>query len=187
MKKNKRWINPKEPGQTCYVTSTCLDFAHLFSRDEMKTKMALSLLRDCEHYGASLHAFVVMTHHIHLLVTPQPNETISTLMRNIKRRSANHLSPYLNEFELSQLTEQDSLNQHSFWKEGFRGLSVITHEVFLQKVNYIHQNPVRSKNVMSSVIYPWSSAKMYYEGHAADEYILDLAQCIGFYENLLKT
>ena len=151
----------------------------------MKTHMALSLLRDCEYYEASLHAFVIMSHHIHFLVTPQPNETISNLMRNVKRRSANLLSPCLNDFERSQLDAQCGLNQHEFWKEGFRGNPMLTSNVFQQKANYIHQNPVRAGLTEQAELYPWNSAMMYIRGFAVAEYLLDLPKCISFYEELL--
>ena len=147
--------------------------------------MALSLLRDCQYYEANLHAFVVMSHHIHFLVTPKPEETISNLMRNLKRRSANLLTPDLNEFEKSQLSDQIGLNQHGFWKEGFRGNPMLTPKVFRQKANYIHQNPVRAGLTELAEQYRWSSAMLYVEGFAIDDYLLDLQKCIQFYEELV--
>lgn len=185
MGKYKRWINTNLPGQTCYVTSTCLDFAHLFARNSVKTRMALSILRDCKFYGAKLHAFVIMSHHLHLLVTPKSDETISGLMRNVKRRSANILKPMLTEFEKRQLGGQMGLNHHSFWKEGFRGLPVFTSLVFQQKLNYIHENPVRAEIETYAAAYNWSSAKQYEAGNFVDENLLDLDKCIQFYERLL--
>ena len=80
-----RWRNTKEPGQTCFVTTTCLDFAHLFARHEMRTRMVLHFLNDCQRHDARVHAFVVMTHHIHFLVTPNATQTISYLVQQIKR------------------------------------------------------------------------------------------------------
>lgn len=150
----------------------------------MKTRMALSLLRDCEYYEANLHAFVVMSHHFHLLVTPKREETISNLMRNLKRRSANLLTPFLNEIEKSQLSDQSGLNQHEFWKEGYRGNPMHTSKVFRQKANYIHQNPVRAGLTELAEQYCWNSARLFVEGFAVDDYLLDLPKCIQFYEEL---
>ena len=182
MEKYKRWINSKVPGQTSYITSTCLDFAHLLARDEMKTKMTLSILRDCQYYNASLHGFVVMAHHIHLLVTPKSDETMSSLMRNVKRRSAKILIPHLNEFEKKQISMQKGLNRHSFWKEGFRGLPIVTTPIFSQKLHYIHSNPLRANIEQSPEKYFWSSFKQYHIGNVSDEFVLDLPKCIQFYE-----
>ena len=150
----------------------------------MKTQMALALLRDCHYYGANVHAFVIMSNHIHLLLTPGPEETISNLMRNIKRRSTNLLMPFLNDNEKSQLSMQSGLNQHEFWKEGFRGNPMHTSKVFRQKANYVHQNPVRAGLCELPELYHWNSAMLYVKGLAADEYLLDLAKCISFYEEL---
>ena len=150
----------------------------------MKTQMALSLLRDCHYYGANVHAFVIMSNHIHLLVTPGPEDTISNLMRNIKRRSTNLLLPFLNDYKKSQLSMQSGLNQHGFWKEGFRGNLMHTSKVFRQKANYVHQNPVRAGLCELAELYHWNSAMLYIKGFAVDEYLLDLAKCISFYEEL---
>lgn len=147
--------------------------------------MVLSLLRDCHYYGANVHAFVIMSNHIHLLVTPGVEETISNLMRNIKRRSTNLPLPLLNDYEKSQLNVQRGLNQHEFWKEGFRGNPMHTSTIFRQKANYIHQNPVRAGLSNQAELYDWSSAMLYTKGFALDDFLLDLPRCISHYDELV--
>lgn len=129
----KHYVNPKEPGLSCFVTSTCLDFAHLFKRPEMRSRMCLSLLQDCNAAQASLSAYVVMTHHIHLVVRPRDDQPITRLMQKIKANSARALKPLLQADELKQLDQQDDLNQHSFWQRSFRSNPLYTSEVFVQK------------------------------------------------------
>ena len=126
--------------------------------------MAINLLEICQAQQARLHAFVVMSHHIHLLVKPNEEQTISALVSKIKRRSALMLKPSLNEYELAQLQSQTGLNDHRFWKVGFRGLAVYSEEVFHQKLNYIHNNPVRACLVNEQSDYLWSSQRLYANG-----------------------
>ncbi len=172
------------PGQTCYVTSTCLDFAHLMHRKEMRHRMSKLILESCLINTAKLHSFVVMSHHIHLLVTPNHEQNISQLMRSIKSYSAKNMLPNLNNFERRQLQAQSGLNQRSFWKVSFRGLPVSSQKVFEQKVNYIHQNPVRAKYVEMSSEYPWSSSQLYQLEMFNEGRTLQLREAIQHFDNL---
>ncbi len=185
--RSHRWRNTKEHGQTCYVTTTCLDFAHLFARPEMRTRMSLNFLQDCLRYEARVHAFVVMTHHVHFLVTPYESQTISHLVQQIKRRSAKDLREHLSNKELNQLKEQTGLNDHRFWKDGFRGNPMYSPEVFQQKRNYINQNPVRSGFVEEPSEYLWSSLFLLGNGMFDEDEAADLAKAIRFYEELLSS
>jgi hypothetical protein len=67
----------------------------------------------------------------------------------------------LNADESKQLQAQSGLNQRSFWMRSFRAVTVETEEIFFQKVNYIHQNPVRVNLVEEPADYSWSSARLY--------------------------
>jgi putative transposase len=172
------------PGQTCYVTSTCLDFAHLMHRNEMRHRMSKLILKSCLINRAKLHSFVVMSHHIHLLATPNEEQNISQLMRSFKSFSAKDMLPNLNSYELNQLLAQNGLNRRSFWKVSFRGLPVSSQKVFEQKVNYIHQNPVRAKYVEVSSKYPWSSSQLYQLELFNEERTIRLDAAIQHFDNL---
>ncbi|MEI7577727.1 MAG: transposase [Armatimonadota bacterium] len=160
------------------MTSTCLDFAHLFGRDELKDVMVRSLLSDCCYYGARLHGFVVMSHHIHLIVTPSETEEISDLIQKIKRNSAKAINPLLNDQERAQLKDQIGLNQRTFWMRSFRGLLVDSERVFHQKLDYIHTNPVRASLVGRPEEYRWSSARMYLDEVLDDHFVLSTEKAL---------
>ena len=182
-----RWRNTKEPGQTCFVTTTCLDFAHLFARLEMRTLMALHFPNDCQRHDARVHTFVVMTHHIHFLVTPNATQTISYLVQQIKRRSAKDLRCQLVTQELNQLRQQVGLNDNRFWRDGFRGNPMVAPDVFQQKRHYIHLNPVRSGFVKDPADYIWSSYFLLANEMFDEDNGVDLIKAIQFYESQLAT
>ena len=183
----KHYVNPKEPGITCFVTATCLDFAHLFHRSELKTQMCLSILDDCIRHQAKLKGFVVMGHHIHLLVRPNPNENISQLMQPIKENAVARIKPLLNDFELNQLSMQSGLSRRTFWKRSFRGNPIYSEPVYLQKLHYLHANPVRSKYCASAEEYLWSSAHIRQFGWFDEDDAIDLSLATQFYENMRVT
>lgn len=146
--------------------------------------MSRLILESCQINQSKLHSFVVMTHHIHLLVTPNEYQNISQLMRSFKSFSAKEMLPNLNDFELQQLQWQNGLNQRSFWKVSFRGLPIYSQEVFFQKMNYIHQNPVRAKYVEESSEYPWSSSQLYQLEMFNDGRVILLGDAIQHFDKL---
>src|SRR5688572_16848997 len=83
-----RWVNSKRDGATAFVTTTCLDFVHAFGREEMRDLAVRLLVRDARKYGAVLHAYVVMPHHLHFLTTCPEDKSIGWLVQRIKSNLA---------------------------------------------------------------------------------------------------
>jgi REP element-mobilizing transposase RayT len=83
-----------------YITTTCLDFAHVLRRGETRDRLVRSLLSDHRYYGAQLHAFVVMVNHMHLVSRLPAGRTSSWFMQRIKKNSASQLLPTLTPDEL---------------------------------------------------------------------------------------
>jgi len=84
MSRQRHYVNPKDPGEPCFVTTTVLDFVHAFHRPEARDCMTLHLARECRLERAALYGYVVMPHHIHMIVRPRPNQTISRFMAKFK-------------------------------------------------------------------------------------------------------
>ena len=147
-----------------FITTTCLDFNHAFKRNSMKDAMVYSLLDDCRHYGAKLEAWVVMVHHLHLLVRVPPDRDVSWFVQRIKSNSAKALLPKLTSEELAGFDQQRGLNRRSFWKRGFRSVPIRTEPVFFQKARYIHENPVKASLCVKIEDYRWSSGHLWEEG-----------------------
>jgi putative transposase len=94
------------------------------------------------HY--ELHAFVIMSNHIHLLITP--NIDVSKLMRSLKSASAKRANEFL------QRTGQP------FWQEESYDRLVRSPEEFGSIRRYIESNPVAAGMVARPEDYAWSSA-----------------------------
>lgn len=180
----KRWINSKEPGQTSFVTTTCLDFAHLFARPEMKSRVAINIFSECLRHEAKIRAFVVMSNHVHLIAVPPETKTISFLVQQIKRSSAHCLGPLLHDTEQQQLSMQQGLNHHQFWQKSFRGNPLVSESIILQKIAYINANPVRAGLVEHPDDYLWSSGHLSLKDLCSYDGIM-LEKAIRYYEALL--
>ena len=159
----KHYENCKEPGASMFITSTVLDLVMVFAEPFNADLMAGSLLDDLRHYGAELYAFVVMGHHIHLVVVPREDMTGSYLMERIKSNAGRRIVPHLSERLKEKLSIQKGLNKRSMWKVSFRGVPIINTKMFNQKIHYTHMNPVRAGLCENPEDYRWSSCWMYCE------------------------
>jgi putative transposase len=97
-----------------------------------------------EKHGCVVHAYVLMTNHVHLLMTPQGPESISRTIQFVGR----HYVTYVN---------------HSYGKSGtlwegrHKGCLVSTEDYLLSCMRYIELNPVRAAMVETPGEYRWSS------------------------------
>jgi putative transposase len=114
--------------------------------------------RNIEFYrirdNAKIYAYVIMPHHLHLIIDMPAEKSISDYMRDFKRRSSIEFFKSINH-ETGRL-----------WQEKFDDLDLITYQVFLTKINYIHMNPVRSGLVSEPEDWPYSSARYYSNGES---------------------
>ena len=97
-----------------------------------------------KRYDCELHAYVLMTNHVHLLVTPQEKESISQLAQYIGRQYV----PYIN-FIYGR--------SGTLWEGRHKGSLVQSEAYLLNCMRYIELNPVRAKMVEKPEDYPWSS------------------------------
>jgi len=115
--------------------------------------------------GFLLFAYVIMWDHLHLL-TSRPSTT-SHVLRVLKGLSARRLIDYLKENGHSsslaklQHQEQDRHYKYSLWQTEKNVLPIFSEGMFIEKVNYIHQNPVRAGLCERAEDYQWSSARIW--------------------------
>ena len=105
----------------------------------------ISLLEKArERYACEVHAYVLMTNHVHLLVTPSTTDSISGMMQYIGRQYV----PYFN----SKYSRTGTL-----WEGRFKASIVDTSHYLLACYRYIEMNPVRAGLVSLAGEYLWSS------------------------------
>ncbi len=102
------------------------------------------LYEGANKHGCVIHAYVLMTNHVHLLMTPRSPEAISLTIQHTGR----HYVPYIN---------------HSYGKSGtlwegrHKGCLIDSEYYLLACMRYIELNPVRAGMVNQPIDYPWSS------------------------------
>ena len=101
--------------------------------------------------GCSVHAYVLMTNHVHLLLTPDHASSSSDLMKFVGER-------YVRRFN------QRCNRSGTLWEGRFRSNVVDTEGYFLTCQRYIELNPVRAGMVAHPRGHPWSSYRANAEG-----------------------
>jgi REP element-mobilizing transposase RayT len=100
------------------------------------------------------------------------------LLRVIKSLTARRVIDYLKEHEFAsslaklQHAERERKYKYSLWQVEKNVLPIFSEGMFMQKVNYIHQNPVRAGLVAQPKDYRWSSFRIWNRCQQADEPLL---------------
>ena len=104
-----------------------------------------------ERYECAIHAYVLMTNHIHILATPHDKQGISRMMQYIGRKYV----PYIN------YTYGTS---GSIWEGRYKASLIHDEEYLLTCMRYIELNPVRASMVNNPSQYRWSSYRANAQG-----------------------
>lgn len=95
-------------------------------------------------FGCSIHAYVLMTNHVHLLLTPQRSDSASLLMKHLGQRYVQYIN-------------RTYRRSGTLWEGRFRSCLTQTEDYVLACYRYIELNPVRAGMVMKPQDYRWSS------------------------------
>jgi putative transposase len=141
------------PGVALHVIQRGVDRAACF-RAEADYLVYLSHLRRLSvKHGCSIHAYCLMTNHVHLLVTPAREDSCTAMMRDLGQRYV----PYFN----SRHSRTGTL-----WEGRFRSCIAESARYVLACYRYIELNPVRARMVSDPAMYPWSSYAVNSGAHA---------------------
>ena len=141
--------------QALYITLVAKDRLPVFQSDAIKLVTCNALDEARKSGSFLLFAYVIMPDHLHLM-TDQPN-TSADVLRCIKGITGRRVIDYLKEknFQSSlaklQHAEWKRKHNYSLWQKEKNVLSVFSEAVFMQKVNYIHLNPVRAGMVERAI------------------------------------
>jgi putative transposase len=120
--------------------------------------------RDCikqsaHKYTVAVHAYVLMTNHVHLLVTTKRNGDLSRFMQHIGRRYVRYVNYAYK-------------RSGTLWEGRFKSSVVDVERYLLACYRYIELNPVRAGMTQRPSEYPWSSARWHGFG-LKDEIVKD--------------
>lgn len=124
----------------CFFTET--DYYRYL--DDLKTA--------ANKFDCRIHAYVLMTNHVHLLVTPMAEHAISEMMQSLGRRYVRYIN-------------KEYKRTGTLWEGRFKSSLIDSERYLLTCMQYIEMNPVRASMVEHPAEYIWSS----YQFNAQDK------------------
>ena len=136
------------PGVPLHVIQRGNNRASCFTGD-IDRRFYLKCLGECaSSRGCSIHAYVLMDNHVHLLLTPAETGAASAMLQDLGRR-------YVRNFNL--VHERTG----TLWEGRFKSNLIDSERYYLTCHRYIELNPVRAGMVSAPGDYPWSSHRHY--------------------------
>jgi putative transposase len=156
-----------------FLTFTVVEWLDVFTRPLYKD-IVINSLRYCQqHKGLELFAYCLMSNHLHLIARADAGYELSDIVRDFKKFTARRV------FEAIATNPQESRRQWlewclrkqgefnpkntfiQLWQNHSHGVELRSEAMTRQKLNYIHQNPVRAGICFRGEDYLYSSASFY--------------------------
>ena len=155
-----------------YLTFTVVNWIDVFTRKRYKDMLIDSLNYCQKEKGLQVYAYVIMSNHIHCVLSSSKNN-LSDIIRDFKTHTSKKILKSIKEEEgesrkdwmLEQFKNKGLNNkrnkEYQFWKQDNHPIELYTNYFIDQKINYIHNNPVEAGIVEKPEEYIYSSAKNY--------------------------
>ena len=139
------------PGQPQHVILRGNNRSIIFVAEEDYHFFIECLQKAAEQHGCAIHAYVLMTNHVHLLLTPEREDSIGKALQSLGRR-------YVQYFNYTQK------RTGTLWEGRYKATLIDSERYLLTCYRYIELNPVRANMVEHPREYRWSSYLSHAEG-----------------------
>jgi putative transposase len=135
----------QKEGDDHFITFSCHDRKPYLNTPQARDIFLDSLELTRQRYNFDVLGYVVMPEHVHLLVgEPEDREIpLSKALQSLK------------------LSVSKSLTQRPFWQTRYYDFNVLTRDKRVEKLKYMHRNPVTRELVPRPEEWPWSSYRHY--------------------------
>jgi len=158
-----------------FLTLTVVEWVDIFTRKDYKIIIVDALNYCVQNKGLEVYAWVIMSNHLHLIVRAKEGFVLSHILRDFKKFTSKEIVAAIQ--QPSESRRDWLLNRFSFeakrtgrakfyklWTDDNHAICLENSEWVLQRLNYIHQNPVRQMLVQNCQDYIFSSAADYAGG-----------------------
>jgi putative transposase len=156
-------------GVAHFITSTIVEWLPVFTTTACCNILVHSFEYCRQQKGLRVHAWVILDNHFHVIVSgPQLARTLADLKKFTARQILHQLKVEGREWLLNQLAyfcaNHKRESSHQIWQEGVHPQSIASDEMMLQKLEYLHNNPVKRGLVASPEHWCYSSAHEWLRG-----------------------
>ncbi len=156
-----------------YLTMTVVNWVDVFSRKSHRDAIIDSLKHCADQKGLVIFAYVIMTNHIHLIVNTNEPFLLKDTIRDFKKFTSKKITEQIEEdpesrrewmlpIFLMNAANSKKHKEYKFWHGGNHAIEFFSEKFVWDKINYIHNNPVRAGFVKEPQEWLYSSAKNYY-------------------------
>lgn len=152
-----------------FITLPVVGWIDVFTRSDYCDEFLKNLEYCRKNKGLKVYAYCIMSSHIHLIVSNNEANT-SAIIRDLKSYTAKRIIELIETNPTESRKEwmlhlfkyhakyQKQNSVYQFWQKTSHPIELYTAAVFDQKVDYIHQNPVKAMLVNEESSYVYSSA-----------------------------
>ena len=131
-----------ETGQLHFITFSCYHRHAKLGSAQRRTLFEHSLERTRKQYRLLVLGYVVMPEHVHMMVTEPEAKPLSRAMQSLKQSVSRRLGLRAPE---------------PFWQARYYDFNVWSERKLIEKLRYMHRNPVKRQPVRRSEDWQWSS------------------------------
>jgi putative transposase len=143
-------------GQSHFITFSCYRRLPNLSELQFCEGLLAALEAARKHSGMRVYGFVLMPEHVHLLVSEPDRSTLADVIRSVKFSSAKRV----------RRLRANGCGSGPFWQKRYYDRNIRNYRDFLEKLRYIHRNPVKRGLVENPEDWAWSSFRHYVSGEA---------------------
>jgi len=157
-----------------FITCSVVEWVDVFSRKMYADILVESLIFCQEKKGLNIHAWCIMSNHIHLIISTNGITLLSDVIRDFKKFSSFAILKAIadNQQEsrkkwilwiFKKAGERNKRNKvYQLWQQDNHPVECSTKEIFISRMIYLHENPVRAGIVRFEQDYLYSSGIDYY-------------------------
>jgi putative transposase len=157
-----------------FITFSVINWIDVFSREAYKEIIVQSLQHCMSNKGLVLHAWIIMSNHVHLIASAKEGYQLADIMRDFKKFTSRTIVAAINDnikesrkdwmvWMFKRAGERNSNNNtYQFWQQDNHPIELTTNDMMDQRLAYLHENPVRAGYVWEPQHYKHSSAIDYY-------------------------
>ena len=155
-----------------FVTFTVVGWVDIFVRNVYRDCIMDSFKYCMENKGLQVHSYVIMTSHLHAILSSKDEHDLVSTIRDLKKHTSKQLINLIKtnpksrrEWLLNKFSYEAKRTKRGkdylFWHEGYHAKQIVTVGFLEEKLNYIHENPVESGFVSRAEDYLYSSKRDY--------------------------
>jgi putative transposase len=150
-----------------FFTATCLEWKKLLRPEKYKDIIIKSMEFLVNEKRVIVYGFAIMVNHLHIIWQMQARTKRSSLQRDFLKFTAQQIKRDLQQHHpkvLAHFLVNAKDRKYQFWERNPLSVDIWSEKFLIQKLRYIHENPVRSGLCQFPEEYKYSSALFYETG-----------------------